>query len=262
MSIDFLARMDAASRERAAAAKRGGAAAADGGGTNRVRRGFADALAARDRGRRVIAEIKRASPSKGALDTSLDAVEQAMRYAAGGAAAISVLTEPTHFRGTLGDLAEVARAVDVPVLRKDFLVDPWQVGEARRAGADAVLLIAEMLPGDSLGEMLAASKEAGVDALVELHEEAEFERVLASGARVIGINARNLRTLAMEPEVFARLLPRIPLDRIAVAESGLASAEDLAAAESHGARAFLVGEALVRAGDPAATLAAWGCGLS
>lgn len=205
---------------------------------------------------RILAEVKRSSPSKGSLAPALDAVAQAAAYQQGGAAAISVLTEPSRFGGSLGDLTAVSAAVSLPVLRKDFLVHPWQVWEARAAGADAVLLIAELLPGDLLPTLFAQAHAAGLETLVETHHERELERVLRS-SDVVGINARDLASLEMEPGIFAKLLPRIPADRFPVAESGLAGPSDLARAEAAGAAAFLVGEALVKSGDPAATLAAW-----
>lgn len=208
-------------------------------------------------GRRFIAEVKRASPSRGALAPDLDAAGQAATYEKGGAAAISVLTEPEHFKGELADLLAVRGAVGVPVLRKDFLVDPWQAWESRAAGADAALLIVAALPGKQLGEMAAALAEAGLEALVEVHDERELERALSSGAPIVGVNARNLRTLKVDLAVTEALGPKIPRGVVGVAESGVKTRDDVVRLEAAGYRAFLVGEALVTAADPCATLRSW-----
>ena len=208
-------------------------------------------------GRRFIAEVKRASPSRGEISRGLDASAQARLYEQGGAAAISVLTEPSHFAGSLDDLTAVAASARIPVLRKDFLVDPWQAWEARVAGADAALLIVAALQGDDLGEMYDAVGAAGLEALVEVHDAPELERALALGAPLIGINARNLSTLAVDLGNIERLLSGIPGGVLAIAESGIATKADVDRLSRAGARCFLVGEALVRAGDPAATLREW-----
>jgi indole-3-glycerol phosphate synthase len=201
----------------------------------------------------VIAEVKRASPSAGPI-AEADAAAQARAYEAGGAAAISVLTEPRHFAGSLADLRAVRLAVSVPVLRKDFLVHPDQVIEARAAGADAVLLIAAALSRAELAAMLQTAADLGLGALVEVHAEAELEAALEAGAEVIGVNARDLETLEVDPERALALLARIPPERIAVAESGIGSREQVERAVAAGARAVLVGEALMRARDPGALL--------
>ena len=200
----------------------------------------------------LIAEVKRASPSAGAIAESADPVAQARACVAGGAAAISVLTEPLHFHGSLGDLEAVRVAVSVPVLRKDFLVLPSQVIEARARGADAVLLIAAALPGDELAAMLDIARDLGMGALVETHGEADLERVVATGASVIGVNARDLETLQVDVERALLQLATVPGDRCAVMESGIATRRQAMAAEHAGASAILVGEALMRAEDPAA----------
>ncbi len=205
-------------------------------------------------GRRIVAEIKRASPSRGTIRADLRADALAGAYAAGGAAAISVLTEPNHFRGSLDDLRGAARAVALPVLRKDFLVDPRQPFEARAAGADAVLLIAAALPGDDLRRMAEAAAEAGVETLVEVHDEPELERALATGAPIVGVNARDLCTLAVDLAVVERLAGSMPRGVIGVAESGIQGVDEIVRLERAGYRAFLVGESLVRAEDPAAAL--------
>ncbi|MDX1658932.1 MAG: indole-3-glycerol phosphate synthase TrpC [Nitriliruptorales bacterium] len=208
---------------------------------------FADALAADGVG--VIAEIKRASPSKGALAPDLDAAEQAARYGAGGAAAISVLTEPDRFEGSLDDLL-AASGSGLPTLRKDFVVDAYQIWEARRAGAAAVLLIVAALDDDDLRDLLAATDEAGLDALVEVHDRGELERAQAVGATIIGVNARDLRTFEVHRNAFALLRPHFPAGAIAVAESGIRGPADVAVAGAQGADAVLVGEALVTSDDP------------
>lgn len=203
----------------------------------------------------VIAEVKRASPSKGPLAPDLDAAGQAARYRAGGAAAISVLTEPSRFAGSLADLEAVA-ALGVPALRKDFLVDASQVWEARAAGAAAVLLIVAALDDVTLSDLLRVVEEAGLDALVEVHDDAELDRAATAGARIIGVNARDLRTFAIDHDAFARLRPSFPTDVLAIAESGITTPADVRAARDAGADAVLVGEHLVRSEDPAASVAA------
>jgi indole-3-glycerol phosphate synthase/phosphoribosylanthranilate isomerase len=200
---------------------------------------------------RLIAEVKRASPSKGLLVERFEPVEQARAYAAGGAAAISVLTEPDFFLGSLDHLRAVRSAVDLPVLRKDFLIDPYQVYEARAAGADAVLLICALLDDDRLREMLALTRALGMEALVEAHNAGEALRAVRAGARVIGVNSRDLRTFAVDADVVRRLRPVVPSDRIFLAESGIGNARDAARARAFGADAILVGEALMRAELPA-----------
>lgn len=199
---------------------------------------------------RLIAEIKRASPSKGLLATDFDPVARARAYAAGGAAAISVLTEPHFFQGSLDHLSAVRAAVDVPVLRKDFLLDPYQVYEARAAGADAVLLLCALLDNRQLAEMLALTRKLGMAALVEAHDAPETRRAVACGARVIGINSRNLRTFGVDPTVVRHLRPLVPAGRIFVAESGIGDSVDAARARAWGADAILVGETLMRRDGP------------
>jgi indole-3-glycerol phosphate synthase len=200
----------------------------------------------------LIAEVKRASPSAGPIAETVDPVDQAQAYAAGGAAVISVLTEPLHFHGSLSDLEAIRISVDVPVLRKDFLVHPSQVIEARARGADAVLLITAVLPGRELEAMLAAVDDLGMGALVETHTELDLARAVDTGATVIGVNARDLETLEVDVERALRQLRAVPGDRCAVVESGVATREQVLAAEAAGASAILVGEALMRADDPAA----------
>jgi indole-3-glycerol phosphate synthase len=201
----------------------------------------------------VIAEIKRSSPSAGKI-AEADPAARARAYEAAGAAAVSVLTEPLHFDGSLADLRAVHLAVGVPVLRKDFFVHPSQVIESRVEGADAVLLIAAALSGSELKALIAAAANLGLGALVETHSEADLEKALATDAPVIGVNARDLETLEVDSARALALLGRVPEDRIAVLESGIASRADVERAGAAGANAVLVGEALMRAEDPAATL--------
>jgi indole-3-glycerol phosphate synthase len=203
----------------------------------------------------VIAEVKRASPSRGDLAPGIDAVDQARSYAAGGAAAISVLTEPDRFKGTLADLRAVAE-LGVPALRKDFTVDAYQVWEARANGASAVLLIVAALDDDALAALHLEAAEAGVAVLVEVHDEHELERAAAIDARIIGVNARDLRTFEVDRDAFARLRPGMPDGVIAVAESGIRGPDDVLAAGRQGADAVLVGESLVTADDPTAATSA------
>lgn len=202
----------------------------------------------------LIAEVKRASPSAGAIADDIDPVAQAAAYAEGGAAAISVLTEARHFHGSLTDLEAVRIAVAVPVLRKDFLVHPAQVIEARAHGADAVLLITACLTDAELAAMLAITRDLCMSALVETHADDELDRALASGAEVIGVNARDLETLDVDVDRAIERVRRIPSDRVAVFESGVRTRADVEAAVEAGASAILVGEALMRAGDPRAAV--------
>jgi indole-3-glycerol phosphate synthase len=203
---------------------------------------------------RVIAEVKRASPSAGAIRAGLDAVAQARAYAAAGAAAISVLTDGPGFGGSLADLAAVRAAVDVPLLRKDFVVDAYQLLEARAHGADAALLIVAALDEPALKALLAECGALGLAALVEVHDAPEVDVALGAGARLVGINNRNLSTFVVDLAVSEALLPRLPAGVRGVAESGVRSAEDARRLRRAGAVNLLVGEALVRAPDPGALL--------
>jgi len=207
-------------------------------------------------GRRVavIAEVKRASPSKGVLAATLDPVAQARAYAGAGAAAVSVLTDAKYFRGSLDDLIAVRAAVAAPVLRKEFIVDEYQLWEARAAGADAALLIVAALDPVALRDLFHAAKGLGLGTLVEAHTEAELDAALTLGASVIGINNRDLRTLTTSLEPSLALLPRVPPGPVAVSESGLHARADVERVVAAGAHAVLVGEALVRAADVAAAV--------
>jgi len=217
-------------------------------------RDFVEAL--RGRAPALIAEVKRASPSAGAIADGADPVTVAIAYEQGGAAAISVLTEPRHFHGSLADLDAVRVAVRLPLLRKDFLLHPSQVIEARAHGADAVLLITASLTDDELAAMLTIARDLGMSALVETHADDELDRAVASGAEVIGVNARNLETLEVDVAGARARVRRIPPDRVAVFESGVKTPSDLEAAVDAGASAILVGEALMRAADPRAAVRA------
>jgi indole-3-glycerol phosphate synthase len=216
-------------------------------------RGFRAALAGD--GVHVIAECKRRSPSRGVLRTAYDPAAIARAYASAGAAAISVLTEPTFFDGALDHLRAVRGAVDLPVLRKDFIVDAYQLLEGRAAGADAVLLIVAALGDDALTDLSGAARDLGLDVLVEVHDERELDRALAAGATLVGVNNRNLRTLAVDVEASFRLAARMPAGVLAVAESGLRTGEDVRRLREVGYRAFLIGERFMSAADPGSALA-------
>lgn len=203
----------------------------------------------------VIAEVKRASPSKGDLAPLIDAEAQGRAYRDGGAHAISVLTEPERFKGSLTDLAVVS-ALGTPTIRKDFLVHPYQVWEARAAGASAVLLIVAALGLRELEHLQAEADLAGLDTLVEVHDHPELEVARRLGAGIVGVNARDLRTFRVDRDAFARLRPEIPDGTLAVAESGVRGPEDVVAAGEQGADAVLVGESVVTSPDPAAAVAA------
>lgn len=221
-------------------------------GTVTPLRDFSAALASP--GLQVIAEIKRRSPSAGDLARRLDPVEQAISYEQGGAAAISVLTEPEYFAGSVTDLQQVKQAVGLPVLRKDFIVDTRQVEESRVIGADALLLIVAALETELLGALLEECRRTGIQALVEAHDESEAEVAVAAGAEIIGVNNRNLETFETDLAVAERIAPRLPSDTVRVAESGLANADGARRMMTAGYDAILVGEALVRSADPASLI--------
>lgn len=243
-----LGRLSQRSAERAAAARRELRALERRAAELPAPAAFAAALSRDDVA--VIAELKRRSPSKGALDESLDASVRAAQYAAGGAAALSVLTEPSEFGGSLQDLAAARHAVSLPLIRKDFIVDEVQLLEARVSGASAVLLIARALPPDRFFTLAAAARSLSLDVLLEVRDELELERALGIPGGVIGINNRNLETLRIDDAVSARLLRLVPPDRIAVYESGVQSADDVRRAAALGADAVLVGSALSVAASP------------
>ena len=203
----------------------------------------------------VIAEVKRASPSKGPLAPIPDAGSLAAQYEAGGAACVSVLTEHRHFGGSLDDLARVRRAVDIPVLRKDFVVSSYQVWEARAYGADLVLLIVAALEQPALVSLIERTHSLGMTALVETHTEEELERACQADAQLIGINARDLTTLEVDCENFSRLAGQVPEGKVLVAESGVSCPHDLVTYARAGADAVLVGERVAVASDPAKAVA-------
>lgn len=211
-----------------------------------------EAALRRPHGTALIAEVKRASPAKGLLNADFDPLEQARLYAANGASAISVLTERHYFQSDPADLGRIKAAVHVPVLRKDFLFDPWQVGEAREMGADAVLLIATVLEAPEICAMLKEAERFGLGHLLEVYDEADLERALQTPARVIGINNRNLKTFDLSLENTRRLAAVIRTQRpdaVIVSESGIFAAEDIQTVRGWGANAALVGESLMRAPD-------------
>ncbi|MGK5530371.1 indole-3-glycerol phosphate synthase TrpC [Streptomyces sp. URMC 129] len=204
---------------------------------------------------RVICEVKRSSPSKGALAAIADPAGLAADYEAGGAAAISVLTEGRRFGGSLADLAAVRSRVDVPLLRKDFVVTSYQLWEARAYGADLVLLIVAALEQEALVSLVERAESIGLTPLVEAHDEEEVRRAVDAGAKVIGVNARNLKTLQVDRATFARVAPEIPDHIVKVAESGVRGPHDLISYANDGADAVLVGESLVTGRDPRAAVA-------
>jgi indole-3-glycerol phosphate synthase len=214
--------------------------------------GIAGAL----RGGTIIAEMKRRSPSGGVLRPELDALSLGKEYVAAGVAAISILTDGPDFGGSLDDLAQVRAAVDIPLLRKDFTLDPVQIAEARVAGADWVLLIVALLDVDALDSCLAGVARSGAQAIVEVHDSDEARVAVAAGAECIGINSRDLRTLTTDLTTFARVRRGVPDGVVCVAESGVRTPEDVVRLVSEGADAVLVGEALMRAASPAAACAA------
>jgi indole-3-glycerol phosphate synthase len=202
----------------------------------------------------VIAECKRRSPSKGVLREHYDAVAIARGYEAAGAAAISVLTEPTFFDGSVTDLERVSDAVKVPVLRKDFIVSEYQLLEAKAAGADAVLLIAAALSEQELKALAFRAATLGLDALVEVHDAHDLERAIGAGAEVVGVNNRNLRSLKVDVQASEELIGRMPAGVVTVSESGLRTSADLARLKARGYSAFLIGERLMIEPDPGAAL--------
>ncbi len=220
-------------------------------------RGFAAALAARvDAGQpAVIAEIKKASPSKGVIRADFRPAEIAASYARGGAACLSVLTDMDFFQGSDAYLQQARAACTLPVIRKDFIIDPYQVHEARVLGADCILLIAACLDDAQLSELNALAQSLGMDVLIEVHDAPELARALALPGRLIGINNRNLRTFEVTLETTLGLLGAIPAERLLVTESGILGTDDVARMRAHGVNAFLVGEAFMRAEDPGAELA-------
>jgi len=216
------------------------------------RRGFRAALQAQPR--TIVAEVKKASPSKGVMRADFDPVQIATGYARHGAAAISVLTEERYFQGHLDFLAAIRAVVEVPLLRKDFLFDPYQLYEARAYGADAVLLIVAMLADAQLHELLWLADELNLAPLVEVHDRIELTRAIAAGARILGINNRDLRTFHTTLATTEELVRLVPSDALVIAESGIETLADIQRLERAGVGAFLIGETLMRASDPGAKL--------
>jgi indole-3-glycerol phosphate synthase len=256
---DILARILATKRDEVAAGKRARPereidAAARRGAPARDFEGALRATIAAGRPA-VIAEIKKASPSRGVLRADFDPAAIAASYARGGAACLSVLTDRDYFQGAPEYLAMAREASALPALRKDFIVDEWQIAEARALGADAVLLIVAALDDARLAEFAARARDYGMAVLPEVHDAAELERAVALGTRLIGINNRNLRTFEVALATTLDLLPRVPPDRLVVTESGILAPADVAMLRAHGVSAFLVGETFMRADDPGAALA-------
>jgi len=206
------------------------------------------------RGLNVIAELKKASPSRGMIRREYSPAALAPVLEAAGAAALSVLTEEDFFSGSLQDLKAARRATGIPVLRKDFIIDPWQVWESRAAGADSFLLITAIVEDQALGEMLALGRSLQMEPLVEVHSGEELDRALAVGARIVGVNNRDLRNFEVRLETSLDLVEAIPEDCVAVSESGLATHDDLARLQSAGFDAFLIGEQLMKEADPSLLL--------
>lgn len=219
-------------------------------------RGFVDALVARAAAGRpaVIAEIKRASPSKGVLRADFRPAEIALSYQRGGATCLSVLTDLDFFQGSDLYLQQARAACDLPVIRKDFTIDPYQVHEARTIGADCILLIAACLDDGALSDLSGLAQDLGMDVLVEVHDAAELARALAVPGRMIGINNRDLRSFEVSLQTTLRLMESVPPDRLLVTESGILGPEDVTLMRAQGVNAFLVGEAFMRAPDPGAEL--------
>ena len=203
----------------------------------------------------VIAEVKKASPSKGVIRADFDPAQIARSYEQGGAACLSVLTDIDFFQGADAYLQQARAACSLPVLRKDFIIDPYQVYEARVLGADCILLIAAVLDDQQLQQLSALATELGMDVLVEVHDAEELQRTLPLGLPLVGINNRNLRTFATSLQTTLELLAQIPADRIVVTESGIHATEDVAMMRTHGVHSFLVGEAFMRAAEPGERLA-------
>ena len=205
-------------------------------------------------GMRLIAEVKRSSPSKGELASIPAPQLLAEKYQEGGADLISVLTEERRFKGSIADLISVRSAIDLPVLRKDFIVTEFQVFESRILGADLILLIVAGLSNSQLKDFYQLSTELGMDVLVEVHDMDEAEKAIEIGAKIIGVNSRNLKTLEVSEKVFESILPELPKDLIKVAESGISTRKQVALVERLGANAVLIGESLVKAGNPVHTI--------
>jgi indole-3-glycerol phosphate synthase len=218
-------------------------------------RGFAAAIS-KAGGLNVIAELKRASPSLGTIRENYDPISLAAQLERAGAAAVSVLTEEDFFKGSLSDLKSASRATNIPVLRKDFIIDPWQVWETRATGADAFLLIAAVLHDETLRDLIELGRKLDIEPIVEVHSRGELDRALACGARIVGVNNRDLRDFSVHLETSLELVKAIPDECIAVSESGLRTHDDLARLRDAGFDAFLIGEHLMKSPEPAVALQA------
>ncbi|MFZ1699639.1 MAG: indole-3-glycerol phosphate synthase TrpC [Pyrinomonadaceae bacterium] len=253
MSSTFLDKVTAEARERVAAARSYGylpklTRSAQAALANREKHAFRDSLKEQDRVN-IIAEIKRSSPSKGVIRANVDVVQTAKLYAAGGACAISVLTEPEHFDGSISDLVTVAKAVEIPILRKDFIIDEYQIIEAAAAGASAILLIVAALDGEELSELHAVAESFGLDVLVEIRDADELQTAIEIGAKIIGVNNRNLHSLEVSLDVSRELAKHKPDGIIFVAESGITNREEIDELRGLGFDAFLIGETLMRSSN-------------
>ena len=254
----ILERIVAATRRRVSEARRGAdLRELERRAERHVPRGFRRALAARSRdGAAVIAELKKASPSKGLIRAEFRPAELAAELEAAGAAALSVLTDEEFFQGSLGNLREASAAVAIPCLRKDFIVDEFQLVEARANAADAVLLIVAALSAEELGRLARGARERGLDVLCEVHDGAELQRALDAGCDLVGVNTRDLRTFQVDLSTALDMAAKFPAGVVKVAESGIHSAEDVARLRAAGYDAFLVGESLMRAAAPGDALRA------
>jgi indole-3-glycerol phosphate synthase len=258
MSQTFLEKVTAETRERVAAARSFGyypklLRKAEKVAAERRSGSFREALS-RAESVNIIAEIKRASPSKGVIRAETDVAQVAKLYTAGGAAAISVLTEPNHFVGSVADLITAVRTTKLPILRKDFIVDEFQIVESAAAGASAVLLIVAALPMDELGNLHETATKFALDVLVEVHDEEEMDKAVDIGASIIGVNNRNLHSLEVSLDTSRRLIAKKPAEVLMIAESGISTREEINGLRSLGFDGFLIGETLMRSGNIVETL--------
>ncbi|MBK6722096.1 MAG: indole-3-glycerol phosphate synthase TrpC [Acidobacteria bacterium] len=261
MSTTFLQKVTAEARERVAQSREFGYFAklqkqAEQNREEREPHAFHAGLSRSDR-TNIIAEIKRASPSKGVIRGEIDVAKLARSYAAGGAAAISVLTETKHFDGSISDLVTATRTIDIPVLRKDFIVDEYQIVEAAASGASAILLIVAALSVEELRGLHATATEFGLDVLVEIHDAAEMQTAIEIGATIIGVNNRDLHSLEVSLDTSRQLIEHRPEGVLMVSESGISTLDEINELKALGFNGFLIGETLMRSGNPSETLASW-----
>ncbi|HMT07698.1 MAG TPA: indole-3-glycerol phosphate synthase TrpC [Pyrinomonadaceae bacterium] len=258
MSNTFLEKVTAEARQRVAAARTNGylpklKTAAEQRASDRSPNVFRNAISRSD-SVNIIAEIKRSSPSRGVIKAEVDVIQTAKLYAAGGAAAISVLTEPKHFDGSISDLVSVTRSVDVPILRKDFIVDEYQIVEAAAAGASAILLIVAALSVSELASFYAIASDLGLDAIVEVHDATEMHKAIDLGANIIGVNNRDLKTLEVSLDTSRKLIDLRPDNAVMIAESGISTRDEINELRGLGYDGFLIGETLMRSGNIIETL--------